>query len=47
MYIDTNSTFDLDRIVKKFEVAFRSYVADELIQAIPSAMQLQTEIASI
>jgi len=47
MYIDTNSTFDLDRIVKKFEVAFRSYVADELIQAIPSATQFQTEVASI
>lgn len=47
MYIDTNAMFDLDRIVKKFEVAFRSYVADELVQNVSTAAQFYAEITAI
>ncbi|WP_186163640.1 ATP-binding protein [Burkholderia gladioli] len=47
MYLDTNTAFGLDQIVKKFEVAFRSYVSDELIQKIPTAADFSTEINNI
>ena len=39
MYIDTKSSFALDGIVKRFEVALRSFVADKFLAAIPSASE--------
>jgi hypothetical protein len=47
MYLDTNTAFGLDQIVKKFEVAFRSYIADELIQQIPNVGGFAVEIANV
>lgn len=47
MYLDTNSIFALDQILKKFEVAFRSYVADELIKEMPTLTDFSREIGVI
>lgn len=44
MYLDTNSAFALDEIIKKFEVAFRSYVAAEFIAQIPDEVTFAGEI---
>lgn len=47
MYLDTNTAFELDQIVKKFEVAFRSYVADEFLEKICTTSDFSTEINNI
>lgn len=47
MYLDTNAAFALDKIVKKFEVAFRSYVADELIQKFSTIADFTTGIINV
>lgn len=47
MYLSSDSFFLLDSIVKKFEVALRSYVADELILKIPNKTEFKDEINEI
>lgn len=47
MYIDVESFFALDKIVKKFEVAFRSYVADEFVRRVNSDALFLNEIDDI
>lgn len=47
MYLSADSFFLLDSIVKKFEVAFRSYVADELILKITDKNRFKDEINEI
>lgn len=36
MYLATKSTFQLDKVIKSFEVGFRSYIANEFLQTITS-----------
>lgn len=47
MYLSADSFFSLDSIVKKFEVAFRSYVADELILKISNKTIFKEQIEEI
>lgn len=47
MYLNTNTMFALDKVLKKFEVAFRSYVTDELIKEIPTINDFSREIDAI
>lgn len=44
MYLDTKSIFKLDEVIKKFEVAFRSFIASSFIAKVPDQASFIIEI---
>ncbi|MBK7056913.1 MAG: hypothetical protein IPH52_18045 [Leptospiraceae bacterium] len=44
MYLSTDNSDKLDKIIKRFEVSLRSFVADSLIQFIKSSTDLEREL---
>ena len=47
MYLSTDNSDKLDKIIKRFEVSLRSFVADSLTQFIKSSTELEIELDTL